>query len=256
MFHLPTFKNRLLALLPDPEKTLLLPHLEHVDLPLGFVLAHPQEKIRHVYFLEEGLGSIVAVSPLGHKAEAAMFGYEGFAPTSPAVRSDVSFHEVVIQSPGRGHRVEVGALWELLETCTTLATLLSRAAHNLATQASYTALSNGTHDVNQRLVRWLLMCQDRLGGDDITITHGFVSIMLAIRRPSVTTALHILEGHRFIRSTRGLITILNRPAMLEFARDAYGKPEEEYRLILDRSNFDEANEEVLPFAGSPIGALG
>jgi CRP-like cAMP-binding protein len=248
MGQLPTFNNRLLALLPETEMVLLLPHLEAIDLSLKFVITPSGEKIPHVYFIESGLGSIVSVSPLGHKAEAAMFGFEGFAPTPPAVRSDASFHEVVIQSPGTGHRIEVGALWALLDTCPTLGTLMARASHNLATQASYTALSNGTHNINERLTRWLLMSQDRLGGNEITITHGFISLMLAVRRPGVTTALHVLEGEKFIKSTRGLVTILDRPAMLEYARDGYGKPEEEYRLLMDRPGV-HVTEEGWPFGG-------
>jgi hypothetical protein len=56
--------------------------------------------------------------------------------------------------------------------------------------------------------------------------------MLAVRRPSVTTALHVLEGNGLIRSERGLIVIRNREAMKDFAKDAYGRPEEEYRDLL------------------------
>jgi CRP-like cAMP-binding protein len=70
-------------------------------------------------------------------------------------------------------------------------------------------------------------------GDQIALTHEFMSLMLAVRRPSVTTALHILEGNGFIRSTRGTITIRDRPALEEFARDAYGRPEEYRRLMND-----------------------
>jgi hypothetical protein len=56
--------------------------------------------------------------------------------------------------------------------------------------------------------------------------------MLAVRRPSVTSSLHILEGNLFIRSQRGMITIRDRPAMEEFAHDAYGPPEEDYRRLM------------------------
>jgi hypothetical protein len=49
--------------------------------------------------------------------------------------------------------------------------------------------------------------------------------MLSVRRPSVTTALHVLEGKRFIRSERGRITIRDRRGIEEFAGSAYGKPE-------------------------------
>ncbi len=63
-------------------------------------------------------------------------------------------------------------------------------------------------------------------------THEYISVMLAVRRPSVTTSLHVLEGNGFIKSDRGVITVRNRSALEEFAGDAYGRPEEEYRRLM------------------------
>jgi hypothetical protein len=99
-------------------------------------------------------------------------------------------------------------------------------------QAAYTALSNAVHQVDERLARWLLMCHDRTATDEISLTHEFLSLMLAVRRPSVTTAIHMLEGNRFISAERGFITIRDREGLEEFAADAYGGPEREYETIL------------------------
>jgi CRP-like cAMP-binding protein len=232
MPHVPTFKNRLLAQLPAEEMAAVAPHLEPIELPLRFCIVPAGQKIEFVYFLESGLGSVVTVSPGGHKAEAGMFGWEGFAPTPSAAMFGTSLHEVIIQSPGNGYRIALASLWKLLESCPVLASLLHRSSHNLATQVAYTALSNGVHKVDVRLARWLLMCQDRLGGDEIVITHEYIALMLAVRRPSVTTALHVLEGKGFIKSVRKLVTVRDRRAMEEFASDAYGEPEREYRELL------------------------
>ena len=56
--------------------------------------------------------------------------------------------------------------------------------------------------------------------------------MLAVRRPSVTTALHVLEGEQLIRSDRGWVTIRNRDNLDRYAGDAYGKPEAEYQRLI------------------------
>lgn len=61
-----------------------------------------------------------------------------------------------------------------------------------------------------------------------------------MRRLSVTTALHVLEGNQFIRSERGVITIRNRRALEDFARDAYGKPEREYQYLFRRDDEETA----------------
>lgn len=60
-----------------------------------------------------------------------------------------------------------------------------------------------THPVEVRLARWLLMAHDRADGDELALTNDYMAVMLAVRRPSVTTALHVLEGNRLIRGTRG-----------------------------------------------------
>jgi CRP-like cAMP-binding protein len=224
-------RNMLLALLPEHECENAIPFLEPLDLQRDFRLASPGIEIDYVYFLESGIASLVAISPDGYRAEAGMVGCEGFAPVPPAVRSRRSMHEVVIQMAGKGQRLAVEDLWNLEGSCPTLVSAMTRSSHNLATQVSFTALSNAVHQVDERLARWLLMAHDRASGDELAITHEYIALMLAVRRPSVTTALHILEGNHLIRSERGVITIRDRKALEEFARDAYGRPEEEYRHL-------------------------
>ena len=95
-------------------------------------------------------------------------------------------------------------------------------------QVAHTALANGVHQIDERLTRWLLMVDDRMDGGEFPLTHEFMSVMLGVRRPSVTTSLHVLEGNGFIRAERGRITIVNRAAMERFAGDSYGAPEAAY----------------------------
>lgn len=225
------FQNQILARVPDAERDHILACLEPIDLPRDFQIASVNKAIEHVYFLEEGIGSMVAVSPEGLKAEAGMFGKEAFSPTLPAVDSVASLHEIVIQSDGFGHRIKVADLWRLIRICPIFHDLLGKSLYSLTTQASYTALSNAVHSANERLARWLLMCHDRVTGDKLYLTHDYIALMLAVRRPTVTTALHVLEGNGFIRAERGCITIRNRPAMEEFGHDAYGRPEQELKEL-------------------------
>jgi hypothetical protein len=43
----------------------------------------------------------------------------------------------------------------------------------------------------------LPVCSDRSDGEALPLTREYFSLMPAVRRSSVTTALHILEGSRF-----------------------------------------------------------
>ena len=112
-------------------------------------------------------------------------------------------------------------LEEVMDERPSLHRLLLRYAHALNIQTSGTAFANANHTLEMRLARWLLMCHDRVDGDDIEITHEFMAMMLGVRRAGVTTALHVLEGNGLIRSTRGLVTVLDRAKLEDLADDAY-----------------------------------
>jgi len=99
---------------------------------------------------------------------------------------------------------------------------------------AYGALEWG-YNIEERLAGWLLMCRDRLDSDDLPLTHEFLSIMLGVRRSSVTLAIQILEGAKIIRTRRGLLTVVNRAKLEEVAGDSYGLPEAEYARLMARA---------------------
>ncbi|MBY2944520.1 winged helix-turn-helix domain-containing protein, partial [Rhizobium leguminosarum] len=82
------------------------------------------------------------------------------------------------------------------------------------------------------LARWILMCHDRLEGNNLAITHEFLALMLGVRRSGVTNELHVLEGVHAIRSTRGNVRIVDREKLIEIAGGCYGVPEREYERLL------------------------
>ncbi|ACP21978.1 conserved hypothetical protein (plasmid) [Sinorhizobium fredii NGR234] len=225
-------RNQLLALLPEADYLQIAGELEYVDLQRGALLANAGEPIEHVYFLTSGIGSLIASTPEGNRAEAGIFGSEGYVPTSAAMGVELSVHQVVMQIDGDAHRMEFSLFRYWMERNRNFARVMIRCIEAFSIQLTYTAISNAVHGVDERLARWLLMCHDRVPGNQIPLTHEFLSLMLAVRRPSVTTALHILEGNGFIRSLRGQIVIRNRADLEEFARDAYGKPEKEYQRLM------------------------
>lgn len=230
--HQATIQNKLLSILPPADFGQLAQDLQHVALPRGTQLATAGQPIRYVYFLTAGIGSSVVETPEGRRAEAGLFGFDGYVPTSAAALVEVCPHNVGIQLEGEGYRMDYDAFRMCMASNPNVSKMMVRSLEAFTVQLAYTALSNAVHEVNERLARWLLMCHDRIQGNEIELTHEFLSRMLAVRRPSVTAALHILEGNGFIRAERGSITIRNRAALEEFAHDAYGKPEAEYRRLM------------------------
>ena len=243
--HSSPVKNLLLSTLPLEELAKFSRELETIDLPKGFLIAAFDGPIEHIYFPDSGIGSIVAISPEGNRAEAGMFGREGFSPVQAAVGAHISPHEIIMQGSGSGHRMGYSSFLDAIKSSPPFADVIACYSQALAIQVTYTALSNVSHPVDERLARWLLMCHDRVDGDELNLTHEYIALMLAVRRPSVTTALHVLEGNRFIRAERGCITIRDRGALEEFARDAYGRPEREYA----RLHGGNSTSNVVPLAG-------
>jgi|TARA_R100000501_G_scaffold17610_2_gene33065 CRP-like cAMP-binding protein len=224
--------NYLLQLTTDKTFAALAPHLEPFEAERGIQLFASEEPLDKVHFLDSGIGSLVAMSPEGHECEIGLFGRDGFSPSSVMLGAERSPYRCVIQVAGSGHRITASRLKEIAAENAGFQQLLLKYVDVQWIQTSFTALSNAVHHVDERLARWLLMCHDRIDGDEIALTHEFLSLMLAVRRPSVTTALHVLEGNRLIRSERGCVTIRDRAALEDFASDAYGRPEAEYEKLL------------------------
>jgi CRP-like cAMP-binding protein len=65
-------------------------------------------------------------------------------------------------------------------------------------QTTHTAISNAQSRLDKRLARWLLMAHDRIGEDALPLTHEFLSLMLAVRRAGVTSALKALREKNLI----------------------------------------------------------
>jgi CRP-like cAMP-binding protein len=222
-------RNGLLGRLDTAAFSSLAHDLQLTNLDKGTVLVAEDAVVNYLYFIEDGIGSIITTSPEGLECEAGLFGFDGVGPISPIFGVENSPNRVIIQVIGQGYRIERIAFMEAVDNSKSLKALLFRYAHTLMAQTCFTALSNAVHSVDERLARWLLMCHDRSLNDDIALTHDFMSLMLAVRRPSVTTSLHALEGNGFIRTQRGYVTIRNRAGLEDFASDTYGKAEDEYR---------------------------
>jgi CRP-like cAMP-binding protein len=224
--------NRLLQACSAGDYAVLAPHLEAIRLPIRFVLEEANAPIEHVYFLESGLASVLASTSEAERIEVCIIGREGMSGASVVNGSDRSAMHTFIQLEGAGQRIAVGDLRAVMEDAPALQRLFLLFNESRAIQVAHTALANGRHTIEERLARWILMCHDRDDGDDIALTHEFLSLMLGVRRAGVTTALHILEGALIIRSTRGNIHIRDRVRLETVAGESYGMPEQEYERLM------------------------
>ena len=217
-------KNRILSRLSAADKALLQPDLEPVDLTLRQVLETPNKAVTHSYFISYGLASIIAKN--SHKRlEVGLIGCEGFTGLPIVMGNDRSPNETFMQVEGNGMRISANKLREAISRSPSLQRALLRFAHEFMNQTANTALSNGTATLEERLARWLLMANDRLRGDEIPLTHEFLSLMLGVRRSGVTVALNYLENRGLISLARKQIVITDRAGLKAAANGTYHQPE-------------------------------
>jgi CRP-like cAMP-binding protein len=229
---MPRNGNRLLASLATDDFDLLEPHLESVSLGLRKNLERPNRRIEAAYFPEGGFASVVAVQSNGKEVEVGLIGREGMTGLPIVFGNHRSPHATYIQAPGMGQCIAATELRKAMQKSPSLRDSLLKFAQAFGVQTTHTAVSNAQSRLDVRLARWLLMAHDRIGEDTIPLTHEFLSLMLAVRRPGVTETLHLLREKGLIAYGRGQITLKDRKGIERVAGEAYGTPEAEYRRLI------------------------
>jgi CRP-like cAMP-binding protein len=215
-------ENLILLSLPDQEFHLLRPHLERVELPQYQILQEPAEKIDFTYFLNAGMASIVVLSRDGRSVEVGIVGKEGMVGMPLTVGLKRGTFRAIMQMTGNGLRIPSEVFLKILLSSPGLRAELSRFAFMHGMQAAQLAACNRLHEVEQRLSRWLLMCQDRVDSQFLPLTHEFLAQMLGTGRPSVSLAAGALENAGLIENVRGAVKILNRKSLEAAACECYG----------------------------------
>jgi len=226
--------NHLLASLPAAEWQRWLPHLQHVDMPLGQVLYESGSTMSHVYFPTTSIVSLLYVMESGASAEIAVVGNEGIVGISLFMGGETTPSRAVVQSAGQGYRLASLRIKEEFNH-TPVLHLLLRYTQALITQMSQTAVCNRHHSLDQQLCRWLLLSLDRLQGHELVMTQELIAKMLGVRREGVTEAALKLQTAGLIEYVRGHITVLDRPGLEKRCCECYAVVKNEYdRLLPDK----------------------
>jgi CRP-like cAMP-binding protein len=214
--------NVILLKVPDEEYALLRPHLEPVQLPQYTILHEPGERIDYAYFLNQGMMSLVALNQDGRSVEVGIVGKEGMVGMSLMMGLRRGIFRSIMQINGKGLRIPAKAFQDVLHCAPHLSAELCRFGLMHGMQVAQLAACNRLHEVDQRLVRWLLMCQDRVDFPLLPLTHDFLAQMLGTGRPSVSLAAADLEDAGLIENLRGTVRLLNRKSLEAAACECYG----------------------------------
>jgi CRP-like cAMP-binding protein len=211
-------------LLNLPAEASRIVHTQLVFLPLRAqeVLNEAGEPIKYAYFMNSGLASVSNVMEDGRSVEVGLTGREGFVGVPLLVGFESSPNRVMVQIEGSAFRLKAPLLVDFLHSCPSLESRLQRYGQLMGLQSAQLAACNRLHQIEQRLARWLLMCQDRTGSEFIPLTQEFLANTLGTHRSSVTLAAGILQKGGLIAYTPGHVTILNRSGLESAACECYG----------------------------------
>jgi CRP-like cAMP-binding protein len=224
--------NRLLNLLPDDEFQALQPGLRQVSLQAGEVLYETQGVIDHILFPRNCALSAVTVMRDGSSIEVATIGNEGMSGLPGFTGTGASPHRVFAQIGGEGLRIDSELLSKECARLPALARCMTNYQQAFMFQISQCVACNGLHVIVKRCCRWLLMTHDRVAGDDLALTHEFLSYMLGVRRSSVTEVLQSLRQQGLIGNSLGQISVINRAGLEELACECYQAVRDEYDRLL------------------------
>lgn len=214
-------RNELLLGLPAAECNLLYPQLTFVQLRTPDVLEDSEAPIKYAYFVDSGLVSVLIMLRDGKSVEVGISGREGCTALPLVAGFKTSIARLIVQVEGTAFRVTSQALAKTLKQCPVLEKRMQQYAQLMAMQGAQVAACNRLHEVEERLARWLLMTQDRIGSEKIPLTHEFLSHMLGTRRSSVTVAAGVLQTAGLITYNRGEVNIEDRARLEDASCECY-----------------------------------
>lgn len=226
--------NQIIAGLPDEALQRWLPRLERVTLPQGLTLHESGCQMSYAYFPTTAVVSIIYEAADGASMELAVVGNEGIVGIEFVLGGGSMPNRAVVETAGEAFRLPAWVVQDEVARAGSATDLLLRYTMSLIAQVAQIAACNRHHSLHQRLCRWLLMCLDRVQGDEIVATQEQVAGLLGVRREGVTEAAHHLQTLGLIRYSRGRILVRDRRGIESQACECYSAVKREHnRLLLD-----------------------
>lgn len=216
------YGNQLLNALPVKDLHRLEEHLSLTPLRARQILHWPGQAIDYVYFIEDGLVSVLASTGNDLPIQVWLIGREGLVGLPAILDGFASPHRRVVELPGHAFRIRSAVLKQFMHQSVFLNQVLLRYVQANLIQASQSGACAARHSAKQRIARWLLLAHDRVLGDQIPLTHSLLSRLLGVRRATVTVSLGMLEKDGSIRQRRGMVVVTDRERLQRATCICYG----------------------------------
>jgi CRP-like cAMP-binding protein len=213
--------NRIIDALPEDDRAALLGFCTRRNMAVSEEFVAPDEAIRQVHFVLDGIISAVGEMSDGRSVEVFMVGFEGAAGAEAAVIPARAATRLTCQVEGSCLSVDAARLRELTRERPALREALLHFQAGLQHELERSAACHGLHRADQKLAKWLLRCHDRVARDVLPLTQEYLASMLGSQRTTVNEGAQALVDRGAIRYARGRITVVDRTALEAAACECY-----------------------------------
>jgi len=217
----PLTANRILRLLPSEERERIVEMGQPREFSRGETLQAPGEQIDWIHFPLRGVISLLAEVSDGRSAEAASAGPEGMVGLPVFLGAHIATTRNVAQSPGAAFALRSEAFTGELRRHGALERLMARYVELVFIAAAQAAVCARYHGVAQRSARALLSWLDRLGSDQVPVTHEALAEAIGARRASVSEAVAEFAAQGALEARRGLLVVRDRGKLEAAACECY-----------------------------------
>jgi CRP-like cAMP-binding protein len=225
-------RNRLLEAFGQPALAVLSSHLTETPLNLDRVLGEAGDAVDSVYFPSSGAVSMITVLDDGRAVESLTVGREGAVGLLPALGQTPWNSRALVQMAGNAWRLSGQHMRNAVRAQPGILDVVLRYAQATEANLYQSSACNASHVIEARLCRWLLTCEDRVGGPVLLLTQDYLAMMLGVQRTSVTVAAQAMQRRGLMEYRRGRITILDRDGMEKAACGCYRATEAIYAALL------------------------
>src|SRR5476651_1198442 len=224
--------NQLLGALEPASRKRIYAHLEPIELSLGAVVCEAGGLLKHAYFPQSNVLSLLTVLENGSAIETANIGREGAFGLFAAMYSRVSFNRYIVQLEGSMVRCPIEFLQAEFRNSEHVRDLFVSYSETLLSQVQQTVACNAMHSTEERMCRWLLMMYDRAEGESLPYTHEFLAHILGANRKSVTLAAQSMQTAGLISYHRGTIQVRDRHGLEKASCECYAVVRERFDAFL------------------------
>ncbi|WP_171981864.1 Crp/Fnr family transcriptional regulator [Brevundimonas sp. LM2] len=195
--------------------------MRRVSLTVDQIVVDQGAAVEQVHFpIDAQFANLIRFAD-GTAIETAVIGNEGLTGLAPVMANLHCGWEIVCRASGEAYVASAQALRALAAERPTVMARLLALTDLYQAQAAQAAACNAAHPVPDRIARWFLTADDLSPRDMMTFRQEELARLIGARRSTVSEAASQLKRRKLIAYNRGIIRILDRPALEAAACDCY-----------------------------------